>query len=284
MSALADLKYKLAVVRQRSDAPAWLNKIEAAERPAPSNRKRIAAMSGGKDSTAMCLAMALFEPGEVTYVITPTGNELPEMYEHWKKLHTLLGAPIMPVGRQTLQGLIRSQVALPSHAARWCTRIVKLEAYYGWLADQGPCVSHVGLRADEESRPGMVFPDTDHVQMDFPMRRWGWTIDDVLAFLDDMGVTVPARTDCAMCFWQKLGEWWLLWRDHPDMYAEAEGLEEFVIAGRGKIVTLRSPQRDTWPARLSELRARFEAGDIPQRSLNMMDKRRQVGTCRVCTL
>jgi hypothetical protein len=120
--------------------------------------------------------------------------------------------------------------------------------------------------------------------MDFPMQRWGWTIDDVTAYLVGLGVTIPERTDCAMCFWQKLGEWWTLWHDYPDAYAEAEALEVFVTEERGKPYTFRSPQRDSWPASLTDLRKRFEAGDRPQRSLDKMDARRQAGTCRVCTL
>jgi hypothetical protein len=145
-------------------------------------------------------------------------------------------------------------------------------------------MSYVGLRADEMSRPGMVFPDADGVQMDFPMQRWGWALGDVQIYLDRLGVKIPERTDCAMCFWQKLGEWWQLWRDYPEQYAEAEELEAFVTGARGKEYTFRSPQRDAWPAGLTDLRKEFEAGRIPQRSLNKMDQNRQIGTCRVCTL
>lgn len=253
--------------------------------------KHIVALSGGKDSTAMALRLAEIEPRDYVYVITPTGNELPEMYAHWRKVSDILGKPLTPLvsngklySTRTLQTLIKEQMALPNHAARWCTRILKLEPYYGWLATQSPCVSYVGLRADEESRPGMIFPDAQGIQMDFPMRRWGWSIDDVMSYLDTKGVTVPDRTDCAACFWQKIGEWYLLWRDQLQMYMEAEGLEEEVIVARGEVRTFRSPQRDSWPARLRDLRARFEAGDVPERSLRMMDKRRMSGSCRVCTL
>ena len=34
-----------------------------------------------------------------------------------------------------------------------------------------------------------LFPD----DMDFPMRRWGWIIQDVQDFLAFMGVTIPER-------------------------------------------------------------------------------------------
>ena len=226
--------------------------------------KHIVALSGGKDSTAMALRLAEVEPRDYTYVITPTGNELPEMFAHWRRVSDLLGKPLVPIlhGKRSLQGLIRQQHALPNHAARWCTRMLKLEPYYGWLSIQTPCVSYVGLRADEESRPGMIFPDADGIQMDFPMRRW----------------------DCAVCFWQRIGEWFLLWRDNLSAFMEGEELEEGVIAQRGEVRTFRSPQRDSWPARLRDLRAEFEKGRIPKRSLDMMDKRRLVGTCRVCML
>jgi hypothetical protein len=232
----------------------------------------------------MALACARKEPADYTYVCTPTGNELPEMEAHWAKLESLLGKPLIRLQDKSLMGLIAAQKALPNHRARWCTRILKLEQYYGWLADQGAVISHVGLRADEESRPGMIFPDVGEIQMDFPMRRWGWTLQDVTDFLAHEGVTIPARTDCAVCFWQKLGEWYLLWRDHPELYARGEAAEDFVSEQRGAQHTFRSPQRDTWPAALKDLRAEFERGRVPEKSLRMMDSRRLVGACRACTL
>lgn len=248
--------------------------------------KYVVALSGGKDSTAMALRLAEIEPRDYVYVITPTGNELPEMFVHWRKVSDLLGKPLVPIlhGKRSLQGLIREQKMLPNHQARWCTRMLKLEPYYGWLSTQTPCTSYVGLRADEESRPGMIFPDADGVIMDFPMRRWGWSISDVTGYLESRGISIPERTDCAMCFWQKLGEWFLLWRDNPQAYAEAEALEAFVTEARGRPYTLRSNERDAWPAALKDLRAEFENGKVPTRSLKMMDSRRQSGACRVCTL
>lgn len=264
--------------------PEWLRKANEAKNVTKTNLLQIVALSGGKDSSAMALALAYFEPGVYRYAITPTGNELPIMVAHWRKLSEMLGSSLLPVSRESLPGLIRRQKALPNHRARWCTRILKLEQYYKWLADLGPCISYVGLRADEEGRTGMVFPDTESVIMDFPMKRWGWTLQDVQEFLAWVGLEIPERTDCAWCFWQKLGEWYLLWRDHPEIYREGEDLEEWVSDERGETFTFRSPSRDKWPASLRELRLLFEAGVKPERSLKMMDKRRLVGACRVCTL
>jgi hypothetical protein len=284
LSAIASWQERIADAYLAPEQPAWLVKVIYAPRLPLTNRRKIVALSGGKDSTAMALALRFFEPDEYDYVITPTGDELPEMVEHWDRLVVMLGKPLQAIGERTLQGLCVEQRALPNHRARWCTRILKLEPYYGWLATQGPVISHVGLRADEESRPGMIFPDAGEVEMDFAMRRWGWTIEDVLEFLAWLEVKVPDRTDCAVCFWQKLGEWYLLWRDHPDRFERGVQLELFVSKSRGVAYTFRSPDRDSWPAGLADLRAEFEAGRVPTQSLKMMDKRRQVGACRVCTL
>lgn len=267
-----------------NDHPAWLVKVLASPKPVRTNRRKVVALSGGKDSTAMALALAYFEPDEYEYVITPTGDELPDMVNHWALCEEMLNAKLAPVGVRTLQGLIVEQKMLPNHKARWCTRIIKLDQYYGYLGSLGPVISHVGLRADEESRPGMIFPDADQVEMDFPMRRWRWTIQDVIAFLDFLGVVIPDRTDCALCFWQKLGEWYNLWLYHPERYQRGVDLEEFVTLMRGAVYTFRSPDRDSWPAGLADLRAEFEKGRAPTRSLKMMDSRRQVGACRACTL
>lgn len=248
----------------------------------------IVALSGGKDSTAMALRLMEVEPRDYQFVCTPTGDELPEMIAHWKKLGDLLGKPILPVTNgKSLQGLIRDQTMLPNHRARWCTRMLKLEPYYRWLATMRPAVSYVGLRADESGRPGMNFPEDEGIQVRFPMQEWGWTVQDIFAYLDQRGVKVPARTDCARCYHQTLGEWWRLWKLAPEIYEEALQQEEWVSSERGETYTFRNPQRDNWPAGLRDLRAEFELGKIPPRTVQQIDafhgeQRRSM--CRVCSL
>lgn len=251
--------------------------------------KHVVALSGGKDSTAMALRLMEVEPREYVFVCTPTGNELPEMVAHWKRLGDLLGTPLLPVTTGwSLQGLIQRQSALPNNRMRWCTRMLKLEPYYRWLSGLGEVTSYVGLRADEEGREGMNFPETSTVKVDFPMRRWGWGEREVWEYLDLRGIVIPARTDCAMCYHQTLGEWWRLWHDHPDLYAEAEELEAIVSKARGKLCTLRNASRDTWPAALSELRERFARGEMPPRTVHTDDLflggARRKTMCRVCSL
>jgi 3'-phosphoadenosine 5'-phosphosulfate sulfotransferase (PAPS reductase)/FAD synthetase len=243
----------------------------------------VVALSGGADSTALALRLREVMPEtQFNWVCTPTGDELPEMFGHWRRLGDLLGSPLVPIMHRTgLHGVIREQKCLPNNRIRYCTRILKIEPYRRWLkerAQHGPVVSYVGLRADEEGRAGGAYEDIDGVTMRFPLREWGWGRGDVLSYLEQRGVGIPERTDCSLCFHQRLGEWWRLWREFPDRYAEGERHE----ADTGH--TFRNPSRDQWPAALRDLRARFEAGHIPPNTRLQHDLFRNSGACRVCTL
>jgi hypothetical protein len=244
-------------------------------------KKHVVALSGGKDSTAMALYLSdTYRDIDFTYICTPTGDELPEMFEHWRHLGSLLGKPILPIMHRTgLKGVIRAEKMLPNFRVRFCTRILKIEPYRRWLAANAPCVSYVGLRADEEGRAGGAYSNIPGIEMVFPLRDGGWTKADVYGYLDARGVKIPFRTDCARCYHQRLEEWWSLWANHHAVYRDAEADE----AEFGQ--TYRTPGRDTWPTALRDLRVEFESGRIPQSMLPRADgSLRDSGACRVCTL
>lgn len=244
----------------------------------------VVALSGGHDSTALSLLLKEREPRPYNYVCTPTGDELPEMFQFWNWLGSdqVLGKRIIPIMAGTLESVIRQESMLPNFRARFCTRILKIEPYREFLKRQtalGPVVSYVGLRADEEGRAGGAYADIDGVTMRFPLREWGMGEDEVQATLAEFNVRCPNRTDCAKCYHQRLGEWYELWLYHPEIYADAEGLELKYNA------TFRTPGRDSWPSSLREMRLRFEAGDIPTISLTRMARERMAaGGCRVCSM
>jgi hypothetical protein len=239
------------------------------------------AVSGGADSTAMAMRMA--ERGErFSLLFTPTGNELGAVTDHVAALAARTGAPLVLPPAPTLAALIDGFGALPNNRQRWCTRMIKIQPCAAHLARHPGAVLCVGLRADEPSREGGLYGD--RVTYRTPLREWGWGRRDVLAYLDAHGVSVPRRTDCALCYDQRLIEWWELWRDQPAQFAKGEAWE----AQTGH--TFRSPSRDTWPAALAELRREFERGRVPKdtrpdrggRQLPLFDDHEEARRCRVC--
>lgn len=236
----------------------------------------------------MALRLAEVEPRDYVYVCTPTGDESDDMLEHWEYLERLLGAPLVRLttthkdGRtMTLDTLIDEFNALPNNRQRWCTRMLKIEPMIAFLKANQPARQYVGLRADEEERPGIY---SSEIESDFPLRRWGWGLAEVVDYLRKRGIRIPTRTDCLKCYDQRLYEWRNYLHNYPFRWMIAEAQEEKTGA------TFRSPSRDSWPASLKELRARFKSGwaligdrKRNQGQLIAADAEAEETACRVCS-
>ena len=234
----------------------------------------VVALSGGADSTAMALLLMEREPREYQFVCTPTGDELPEMWDHLKRLRERLGN-LIPLWGETLSAGIARYKTIPSYRIRWCTRELKIERFQRWIVGRLPVVAYVGLRADEEGRPGGDYDLGMFCEMRYPLREWGMSRRDVLETLACRGIEIPKRTDCARCFFQRPREWWQLWKDHPDIYASAIADED--LTGH----TFRNTNSGgPWDLSLRDMQTKFEAGDVPKTRVG--DQLRGA-TCSVCS-
>ena len=232
--------------------------------------KHVVGLSGGKDSTALALWLVENEPRDYEFICNETGNELPAMKAHWDRLERVLQTPLRRVRHSTdLLGLCEEMQMLPNFRMRWCTRILKIEPTIAYMESlpEGSTL-YVGLRADEEMRRGIFGED---MLIRFPLREQGWTEADVWRYLDKMGVTIPPRTDCALCYHQRLEEWQTLYFEHPAQWAEGIAIE----AKTGH--TFRSPSRDTWPVDMKGLGEAFASG-------REIRKTNRSTPCRVCSL
>lgn len=233
--------------------------------------KQIVAFSGGKDSTALVLRLA--ELGEAfECLFTPTLDEPDDVRPHIDAIVARINRPLVVPPNQSLMFWVLKYDALPNWRQRWCTRQIKIQPCIDYLSAQTDPVLCVGLRADEEAREGLYGP---YATYRYPMREWNWKIADVQSYLAAQQVTIPTRTDCELCYGQRLSEWYRLWRDKPEKWARGELVE----AKTGH--TFRSAGRDTWPAAMKDLRAAFEAGRIP-RGVVEDDQQAATGSCRVC--
>jgi hypothetical protein len=233
--------------------------------------KQIVAFSGGKDSTA--LALLMYEHNEeFDLLFTPTGNEFPELIGHINAVVAKVGKQLIVPPNRSLEQWITHFGALPNSRQRWCTRLIKVEPCIAYLKQHPGSILCIGLRADEEGREGLY---GSYATYRYPLREAGMNFDAVLALCDRYGLRPKMRTDCAVCPYQRLAEWYWLWRDNPLTWTQGEVWE--ACTGH----TFRSASRDTWPAAMKDMRIKFETGDVPERSLKNMARDQ---ACRVCSL
>lgn len=232
----------------------------------------IVALSGGKDSVAMAFALKDREPREYQYVYTPTGWELPPMEAHFKMLEERLGSPLITLPTTTMDELIDIKKCLPNFQKRFCTPNIKIKPFERYIRANIPCTVYIGIRADESGdREGVDYDRIEGVTRRFFLDELGWVLQDVLGYVDCLGIVIPERSDCDACFFQTLYEWYLFWLNYRDRWMLREATE--IRYGH----TFRSPQRDTWPASMKGLRLRFEAGDVPKDRRTKRD-----AMCAVC--
>lgn len=106
----------------------------------------------------MALRLAEIEPREYSFCCTPTGRELPDMVEHWKKLECLLKSKVVNVPAPTLLELILKYRTLPNWRMRFCTRETKIEPFMAYAESLAPgrvLCRHPGRRGGGERRNGL---------------------------------------------------------------------------------------------------------------------------------
>ena len=204
--------------------------------------RHILGLSGGKDSAA--LAIYLKDQGrdeQIEYFFCDTGAELPEVYEYLDRLEDYLDRSIarLSSGRDFDHHLKRFNNFLPAAHARWCTRVMKLEPLEAYVGGD-PCVSYIGIRADEQR--GGYISHKPNIKAVYPFIEDGIVRADVFRILEDT-VGVPeyykwrSRSGCYFCFFQRRDEWLGLADNHPELFERAKQYEK---------VDPRTQKRFTW--------------------------------------
>ncbi|MBK7853701.1 MAG: phosphoadenosine phosphosulfate reductase family protein [Bacteroidetes bacterium] len=164
--------------------------------------KHVLGISGGKDSAALAIYLNDKYPQlNIEYYFCDTGKELDETYEILQRLESYLG--------KTIQKLIAEEAKnnpndhpfdhflkmyrgyLPSSAARWCTKKLKLEPFEKYVGNV-PTISYVGIRGDE-NREGYISKKAN-IQSIFPFRKNIWSEDVVNKVLSSDNNSFLAET------------------------------------------------------------------------------------------
>jgi 3'-phosphoadenosine 5'-phosphosulfate sulfotransferase (PAPS reductase)/FAD synthetase len=197
------------------------------------------AFSGGKDSTAL----ALLFPDAIP-IFTDTGWEHQPVYDHIDRFEQMTGREVVRIKNKQYPGgipeYIQQSKFFPNHAARYCTRMFKIEPMNEYLSERLPAELLIGLRADEpaDQRTGNL-TEIDGLTIRYPMREQGITLRGVLRVCTDHDLlprypAYMARGGCIGCFYKRKAQIIAMAHLSPDETSELQRLEESVQDERGK--------------------------------------------------
>jgi 3'-phosphoadenosine 5'-phosphosulfate sulfotransferase (PAPS reductase)/FAD synthetase len=224
----------------------------------------VASVSGGKDSTALILALRESNIS-ARYVFADTGWEADETYEYLDTLRSKLGITIDVCGVEGgMLARCRHRAGFPGRMQRFCTRELKIEPLRAWHnalieATGIETISAMGVRAQESAkRAQMPEWEDDH--------QWGgylwrpliaWTVEDVIGIHRRHGVPMNPlyhqgfdRVGCFPCIFASKEEIRLLGEKHP-------GRIDDVRAAEVEMTEIRRQRNDEKPGRYSHEQATF---------------------------
>lgn len=221
----------------------------------------IVAFGGGLNSTAMLIGMFRLGLKPDLILFADTGGELPETYEHTRKLSAWLVSHNLPeivwvsktyAGQQTTleKDCIRNET-LPSIAFGFksCSLKYKREpqdkycnhwppAKETWARGQ-KCIKIIGYDAGEERRAGMV-EDAKYIYW-YPLLEWRLRRDQCALICKSEGFD-PPKSACFFCPNAKKSEILQLQQKHPELLCRALRME-----ANAKLTTMKGlGRRFSW--------------------------------------
>lgn len=216
----------------------------------------------GKDSLASAIVqMAIDDTLDYEFLFLDVGMELPETYQWLDMVEQKLNITLTHTGKD-LRSVIDREDMLPSFKMRFCTREAKIKPLLNYLKGE-PAIQYVGIRYDEQ-RPTPDSPGSN-VRNRYPLVESMFDIRAVYSILQAHGLMPPkflwwrlwkeiyddfssspvtkkyldnlkpwdmaylfswrSRSNCYMCFYQRLYEWVGLLEHHPNLFDAAEELE-----------------------------------------------------------
>ena len=213
--------------------------------------KRIASVSGGKDSTAMLIL--LYEQGvSLDYIVfMNTGIEFPqtvrfvrEKLSPWCKEH--FGKEVTFIYPKRPFGYYFKKYGVPYYPrGRWCCRVLKKDTFYYWVmssVEDKDIALYVGYSADEKRRFEKALKETNkywskrrkNITLVAPLIDLGITESKALEICKKHDLLNPLykhfnRTGCWLCPFQSIDSWRVLHDYYPHLWKAAVKIESLSI-------------------------------------------------------
>ena len=198
---------------------------------------RILSFGGGVNSTAL-LALAYLGKVEVDEVVfADTGAELPETYEHIRRMKRVcreIGIPFTTVrgkekGITNLYDYCLHYRIIPLREYRWCTDKFKVRPIASWVKGKEKKkkpVMLIGFDANEGRRIERHLRFYPFAEKEFPLFDMKITRRKCKDIIRRAGWDVPVRSGCFFCPFKPSKYWRWLLDNHPDLFNKARELEE----------------------------------------------------------
>lgn len=134
---------------------------------------------------------------------------------------TLNGQWRRAYNKQPLIDLCETKILIPLAAMRWCTHRYKVQPIKRWAEQNGIEMQMIGIAADEAHRAQSAIRPLVERHID---RK------SCIAIIQAEGLTVPRKSGCYICPFQRDAQWHELWKLHPKLYIRAQRLEEAATA------------------------------------------------------
>ena len=218
--------------------------------------KNYLSFGGGVNSVAMYLL--LLDQGMVPgdpdkgfeAVFVDHGTDWPETYEYVEMFKSRYPMTVLKPDEQgcsTLYDYCEKFKILPSRINRWCTDKFKVRVmgkYY-----KKPCFTMLGIDNGESHRAKIS--TNKGVELRYPLIEAEINRELCKKLIKKHGLSVPIKSGCYICPFQKVSGFKQLRRTHPELFCRAEkleslnndfrksiGKEPFGIIGRG--ISLKS--------------------------------------------
>jgi len=205
-------------------------------------------LSGGKDSTAMLLAM--LERGERVHsiVFVDTGWDFPQIHDHLTLLerrtrrrivrlapmrpfeYFMFEKPITRAGGPDKGKVYRCGRGWPQLLSRWCNT-AKSNSIDRYMQAVPAALACIGLAADEEKRRERITVNTRRYAVRYPLAEYDMTEADCLGYCRERGYDFGGLYEhlqgvsCFCCPYQSVGNLRQLYLHYPELWQRMLAME-----------------------------------------------------------